>query len=168
MSSTKTLIKNIGKLVLASESPIPFKKGKALSQLPCIESAFLIIEGGKFASFGTDDETPEFHGEIIDANKGIVLPGFIDCHTHLVFAESRELEFIDRIHGLSYQEITSRGGGILNSAKKINETPEDTLYLHAQARLAELIQLGTGAIEIKSGYGLSVEGELKILRVIKN
>lgn len=167
MSSSKILIKNIGKLLLASESPIPFKKGKALSQLPCIESAFLIIEDGKFASFGTVDETPEFHGEIIDADKGIVLPGFIDCHTHLVFAESRELEFIDRIHGLSYQEIAARGGGILNSAKKLAALSEDELFDRSALRLNEVMKKGTVAIEIKSGYGLNTENELKILRVIQ-
>jgi imidazolonepropionase len=167
MSSKKILIKNIGKLVLASDSAIPFKKGKTLAQIPCIDSAFLIIEDGTFSSFGHVDQTPEFHGEIIDANNGIVLPGFIDCHTHLVFAESREQEFVDRINGLSYQEIAAKGGGILNSAKKLAALSEDNLFERSAVRLYDVMKNGTAAIEIKSGYGLNTENELKILKVIQ-
>lgn len=144
-------------------------RGHALAELPTLENAFLKIKDGYIEDYGSMHtlEEEDFKQEIYDAKQSSILPCWCDSHTHLVFATTRENEFIDKIKGMSYAEIAAKGGGILNSAKKINETPEDTLYLHAQARLAELIQLGTGAIEIKSGYGLSVEGELKILRVIK-
>jgi imidazolonepropionase len=167
MSSSQTLITNIGKLILASNIPIPFKKGIELSQLPIIDSAYLILNGEKINSFGKMDEAPAFTGNVIDAKGGYVLPAFIDCHTHLVFADWRAHEFIDRMKGLSYQEIAARGGGILNSAKKIAGITEDELYDRSAERLTEAIHAGTGAIEIKSGYGLSTENELKILRVIK-
>ncbi|MCC6516186.1 MAG: imidazolonepropionase [Chitinophagales bacterium] len=144
-------------------------RGHALAELPTLENAFLKIKDGYIEDYGSMHtlEEEDFKQEIYDAKQSSILPCWCDSHTHLVFATTRENEFIDKIKGLSYAEIAAKGGGILNSAKKINETPEDTLYLDAQARLAELIQLGTGAIEIKSGYGLSIEGELKILRVIK-
>ncbi|MFN8262527.1 MAG: imidazolonepropionase [Chitinophagales bacterium] len=144
-------------------------RGHALAELPTLENAFLKIKDGYIEDYGSMHtlEEEDFKQEIYDAKQSSILPCWCDSHTHLVFAATRENEFIDKIKGMSYAEIAAKGGGILNSAKKINETPEEALYLDTQTRLAELIQLGTGAIEIKSGYGLSVEGELKILRVIK-
>lgn len=144
-------------------------RGHALAELPTVENAFLKIKDGLIEDYGSMHtlEEEDFKQEIYDAKQSSILPCWCDSHTHLVFAATRENEFIDKIKGMSYAEIAAKGGGILNSAKKINETPAEALYLDAQARLAELIQLGTGAIEIKSGYGLSVEGELKMLRVIK-
>jgi len=144
-------------------------RGNELSYLPILEDAFLTIKDNKIEDFGLMSELNEddFKQDIYDAKQATVLPTWCDSHTHLVFAASRENEFIDKIKGLSYAEIAAKGGGILNSAIKLNETPEDVLLELAQIRLNELIQLGTGAIEIKSGYGLSVEGELKMLRVIQ-
>ena len=145
-------------------------RGKELNNLPCIENAYLIIEDGLIAGYGKMDKLPwkeEGKHNIIDASGQMILPAWCDSHTHLVFASSREQEFIDKINGISYAEIASRGGGILNSAKKIAEISELDLLRTAWARLQEIILLGTGAVEIKSGYGLTVESELKILRVIK-
>jgi imidazolonepropionase len=146
-------------------------RGAALRNLPIINNAFLIIEDGIITSYGNmkDDTTldKDFE-EISDLSGQMVLPCWCDSHTHLVFAASREDEFVDKINGLSYAEIAARGGGILNSAQKISDASETSLLKLALNRLHELMQLGTGAIEIKSGYGLSVEGELKMLRVIKN
>ena len=145
-------------------------RGKELNNLPCIENAYLIIEDGLIAGYGKMDKLPweeEGKHNIIDASGQMILPAWCDSHTHLVFASSREQEFIDKINGISYAEIASKGGGILNSAKKIAETSELDLLRTAWARLQEIILLGTGAVEIKSGYGLTVESELKILRVIK-
>jgi imidazolonepropionase len=139
--------------------------------LNTIDNAYIEIENGKISNFGNMDQwngiTDWNSTTIIDAEEGLVLPTFCDSHTHLVFAESRESEFNDRINGLSYQQIAKNGGGILNSAKKIHQIDEEILYKRSLKRLNKLIKLGTGAIEIKSGYGLSVESELKILRVIK-
>jgi len=167
MDSRSLLIRNIKQLVGVSNTVPALKKGKELNQLDCLDQAYLLIEHGKIKSFGPDQNVPEFSGEILDAKNGLVLPSFIDCHTHLVFAAWREQEFIDRIHGLSYQEIAAKGGGILNSARKLGLLTEDELYSSAAQRLQIAIQNGTGAIEIKSGYGLDLENELKILRVIK-
>ena len=140
-------------------------RGKYLSNLPVIENAFLIIEDDEIAAFG---KMEDFKGERHDVPENtIVLPAWCDSHTHIVFAGSREGEFIDKLKGLSYAEIAAKGGGILNSADKLNETSEDELFNQAWKRLAELSHLGTGAIEIKSGYGLSLQGEIKMLRVIK-
>lgn len=165
----KTLITNIKQLVNVREGS-KLLRGKELSVLPCIENAFLLIEDGVIVSYGEEQElgpTKEITGKIIDACGGFILPCWCDSHTHLVFAASREEEFVDKIKGMSYAEIAAKGGGILNSAKKISETDELDLLRSAWWRLQEVIKLGTGAIEIKSGYGLSVEGELKMLRVIK-
>ncbi|MBK7359910.1 MAG: imidazolonepropionase [Saprospiraceae bacterium] len=167
MDSSSLLIRNIKQLVGVSNTALALKKGKELNKLDCLDHAYLLIEHGKIKSFGPDQNAPEFSGEILDAKNGLVLPSFIDCHTHLVFAAWREQEFTDRIHGLSYQEIAAKGGGILNSARKLGLLSEDELYSHAAQRLQVAIQSGTGAIEIKSGYGLDLENELKILRVIK-
>lgn len=144
-----------------------FIRGHELSILPCVQNAYVIVEDGVIADFGKMEDLRfvEERNEV-PANT-IVLPCWCDSHTHLVFAGSREEEFIDKIKGLSYAEIAARGGGILNSAKKLNETSEDELFNAAWKRLEEVSHLGTGAIEIKSGYGLSVDGELKMLRVIK-
>jgi imidazolonepropionase len=160
---------NIAKLVnTRSESLL--LRGRELSHLPCIDNAFLIIENDRIARFGKMDDfsfrSSDFT-EIGDVKGRMILPGWCDSHTHIVFAGSREGEFVDKINGLGYAEIAEKGGGILNSAKKLSETSEDELYKQSAKRLKEVIQLGTTAIEIKSGYGLSVEGELKMLRVIR-
>jgi len=141
-------------------------RGEELAILPVIENAYLIIEDGIIAEYGKMKDAPKVSPTGGDL-EGAVLPAWCDSHTHLVFAGSRENEFVDKIKGLSYAEIAAKGGGILNSAKKLNETSEDELFNQAWKRLEEVSRLGTGAIEIKSGYGLSVEGELKMLRVIK-
>lgn len=167
MDATSLLIRNIKQLVGVSTKLPAIKKGKDLNQLECLNDAYLLIEHGKIKSFGLDQHAPEFSGEVLDAKAGLVLPSFVDCHTHLVFAEWREQEFTDRIHGLTYQEIAAKGGGILNSARKLGLLSEDELYTRSAQRLQRAIQTGTGAIEIKSGYGLDFENELKILRVIK-
>ncbi len=140
-----------------------------MSHLPCIEDAFLIINDlGRIDAFGSMDKCPTASfEEVVDATGRYVLPCWCDSHTHLVFAGSREGEFVDRIHGLSYQEIAQRGGGILNSAKKLQETSESHLLEMAESRLKEIQTFGTSAVEIKSGYGLTPESELKILRVIR-
>jgi imidazolonepropionase len=165
---TRTEIINI-KLLVNTRTENKLLRGKELSHLPCIENAFVIIENGIITDYGSMDAywTEAGNENIVDASGQMVLPCWCDSHTHLVFAASREEEFIDKIKGLSYAEIAAKGGGILNSAKKIADTSELDLLRTAWARLQEIIHLGTGAVEIKSGYGLSVEGELKMLRVIK-
>lgn len=135
-----------------------------------IDDAWLLVEDGRFAAFGAvADGMPALDDtvEVIDAEGGMVLPSWCDSHTHIVFAGSREREFVDKINGLSYEEIARRGGGILNSADLLHNTSEDELFRQAMQRLDEVIRKGTGCIEIKSGYGLSLEDELKMLRVIK-
>ncbi|MBK9981634.1 MAG: imidazolonepropionase [Saprospiraceae bacterium] len=143
-------------------------KGIEMSNLPSLPNAYLLIEEGKIKSYGPDTECPfERADQIIDCSGKIVLPSFCDSHTHLVFAAWRANEFVDRIKGMTYEEIANKGGGILNSALKLQEVDEDILFEEAKERLSEVISLGTGAIEIKSGYGLTVESELKMLRVIR-
>lgn len=164
-----TLIQNI-KTLAGVRNETNLLRGKDLSHLPCIQQAYLIIEDGIIAGFGeTKDLQFPASGfqNSIDATSQFILPAWCDSHTHLVFAASREDEFVDKLKGLSYAEIAARGGGILNSAAKLNAMHEDELFNHAWKRLEEINKLGTGAVEIKSGYGLSVEGELKMLRVIK-
>jgi imidazolonepropionase len=164
----QTLIINIKELLQVRETPIDKVSGSDMAVLPSIKNAFLLIEDDTIAAFGSMDNCPKLHPEnTIDATGKIVLPSWCDSHTHLVYAGNREQEFVDRIKGLSYEEIANRGGGILNSAKRLNETSEAEIYQQSKKRLEEVIQQGTGAIEIKSGYGLTVEGELKMLRVIK-
>lgn len=169
MSSTCIII-NIQQLVNVREQS-QLLSGVALAELPCIENAFLLIEDGLIADYGAMYElelkVPKLPKHVIDAEDKFVLPAWCDSHTHLVFAASRENEFIDKLKGLSYAEIAEKGGGILNSAQKLNDASEDELFNQAWKRLEEVSKLGTGAIEIKSGYGLTVEGELKMLRVIK-
>ncbi|MGC4034939.1 MAG: imidazolonepropionase [Chitinophagaceae bacterium] len=163
------IITNIGQLVGAGKQR-QLLRGNELSILPVIENAWLLIEDGMIAAFGSMEKQglpPHSSEDKMDANGAFVLPCWCDSHTHLVFAESRENEFIDKIKGLSYAEIAARGGGILNSAKKVNDYSEDQLFNLAWKKLEEISKTGTGAVEIKSGYGLSVEGELKMLRVIK-
>jgi imidazolonepropionase len=161
------LIKNIKTLVGVENSPSEIRKGKDLAVLPTIEDAFLLIENDRILDFGSMEHSPERADQTIDATHKMVFPTWCDSHTHLVFAGSRETEFRDRIKGLSYEEIAERGGGILNSAKRLQNTSEEALIEQALGRLEEVRGYGTGAIEIKSGYGLTVESELKILRVIR-
>lgn len=166
----RILIKNIKGLVGATETPKPFLRGADLNDLPIIENAFLAIEDGRIAHYGPMETWGGILDwrdlEIIDAEGRFVLPAWCDSHTHLVFAASRELEFEDRIRGLSYEEIANRGGGILNSASRLADMSEDDLYEQALTRLDKAMLSGTGAIEIKSGYGLSTEAEIKMLSVI--
>jgi len=159
------LIENIRCLVNTREDS-RLLRGKELAGLPCIENAFLLIEDGIIADYGPVSEKP-VTGDSIDAAGQFVLPAWCDSHTHLVFAASREEEFVYKIKGMTYAEIAAKGGGILNSARRLNDAPEADLLRMARERLHQVIQLGTGAIEIKSGYGLTVEGELKMLRVIQ-
>ncbi|MDI3319020.1 imidazolonepropionase [Pinibacter soli] len=160
------VIRNIAQLVGVREESI-LLRGDALRELPTIENAYLIIEDGIIADYGKMSDLQTSSANTIDANGAFVLPAWCDSHTHIVFAGSRETEFVDKINGLSYAEIAAKGGGILNSANKLSHTSEEELFAQAWKRLEELSKLGTGAIEIKSGYGLSVDAELKMLRVIK-
>ena len=167
---SKITIQNIKELVGISHSGILLKKGSEMNQLSTIQNAFVIIENGLIKSFGemTDLTSAENdNSTVIDAKNKLVFPSWCDSHTHLVFAAPRDEEFVDRINGLTYEEIALKGGGILNSAEKLQETSEDDLYDSAMIRIHEIIKLGTGAVEIKSGYGLTAEAELKMLRVIK-
>ena len=164
----QTLLINIKELLQVRETSVDCVSGVAMAVLPSIQNAFLLIENDHIKDFGSMNDCPQINPEkIIDANEKIVMPAWCDSHTHLVYAGNREQEFVDRINGLSYEEIANRGGGILNSAKKLHETSEEEIYNQSKVRLEEVMQLGTGAIEIKSGYGLSVEGEIKMLRVIR-
>jgi len=170
----KLLVKNIKRLVQVEEEPRKWVAGADMAELNCIDNAFLLIDEGKIEDFGTMASMPDFDEmedadvmQEIDATGRMVFPSFCDSHTHLVYAGSREIEYTDKIKGLSYEEIAERGGGILNSAKRMHEATEDELYESAMERLHEIIGMGTGAVEIKSGYGLTVEDELKMLRVIK-
>lgn len=163
-----TLITNIKELLQIRETHISKVSGAQMAILPTIKNAFLILKDNLIADFGSMENLAEIKAdEIIDATGRIVLPTWCDSHTHIVYAGNREQEFVDRINGFSYEEIANRGGGILNSAKKLNETSEEEIYDQSRVRLEEVMHLGTGAIEIKSGYGLTIEGELKMLRVIK-
>ena len=167
----KIVIKNIAELVQTESTPKKWVAGADMKNISTIKDAFVEIENGIITGFGSMDNWSGIDNwsntEIIDAEGGMIFPTFCDSHTHLVFAASREEEFVDRIKGLSYQEIAKKGGGILNSAEKLQNATEDELFESALARLNEVIKMGTGAIEIKSGYGLTLESELKILRVIK-
>lgn len=164
----KTLIKNIGQIAGIVEEGILRKEGAAMSETGTLDSAWLLIDNERIADFGPMDALHSDEGcEIIDAEGSMVLPAFCDSHTHIVFAGTREQEFLDKIEGLSYAEIAAHGGGILNSADLLHRTSEEELYRQAMSRVNEMISKGTGAIEIKSGYGLTTEDELKILRVIR-
>lgn len=163
------LIKNIQSLVNVVEQPDKWVAGEAMSHLNTLDDAWLFIEDGKIKDFGRMDSLKEqdIRGQVLDASGRMVFPSFCDSHTHLVYAGSREIEYGDKIRGLSYEEIARRGGGILNSSRLLHNTPEDSLYEQSLRRIHEIIALGTGAVEIKSGYGLTVEDELKMLRVTK-
>ena len=164
----QTLIINIKELLQVRENTIDKVSGSEMAILPSINNAYLLITNGTIEAFGSMRNCPKINvDKTIDASGKIVLPSWCDSHTHLVYAGNREQEFVDRINGLTYEEIANRGGGILNSAKKLNETSEEEIYNQSKVRLEEIIKQGTGAVEIKSGYGLTVEGELKMLRIIK-
>ncbi len=172
----KILIKNIKELVQVEDEPRKWVAGKDMSRIQTITDAYLLIENELIADFGSMNDIAELEASLdesdedlmeIDVTGRMVFPSFCDSHTHLVYAGSREIEYIDKIKGLSYEEIAKRGGGILNSAKLLQETSEEELAEQAFARLEEIKWLGTGAVEIKSGYGLTTEAELKMLRVIK-
>lgn len=170
----KTLIRNIGQIAGIVEAGVMRKEGVSMSETGTLENAWLLIEDDKIACFGPMSDCPDLPQEsgqdsfdVIDADGGFVLPAFCDSHSHIVFAGTREQEFLDKINGLSYAEIAAHGGGILNSADLLHNTSEDELYRQAMERVNEMIAKGTGAIEIKSGYGLTTQDELKILRVIK-
>lgn len=164
----RTLVKNIKSLLQVEETPRLKVCGADMAHIGHIENAYLIVEDDHIAAYGFMKELSEqrFDKEV-DATGRMVLPSFCDSHTHLVYAGSREIEYIDKIRGLSYDEIAKRGGGILNSAKRVQEASEQQLYDDAMARLEQIIGFGTGAVEIKSGYGMTPEAELKMLRVIR-
>ncbi len=167
----KLLIKNIKGLVQAGEDIPMILRGEEMKSLPIIENAFLALEDGEVISYGKMEDLSGIDDwrelEIIDGEGRFVLPAFCDAHTHTVFARSREEEFVDRINGLSYEEIALKGGGILNSARRLSELSEEELFNAAMQRINRFVSCGTGAIEIKSGYGLSVDAEIKMLRVIQ-
>jgi len=162
------LLTNIKELLQVREQNIAKVSGNEMKKLPTIKNAWLFIEDDKIADFGSMESHPQINADkTIDATGKIVLPTWCDSHTHIVYAGNREQEFADRINGLSYEEVANRGGGILNSAKTLQETSEEEIYAQSAKRLEEVMRLGTGAVEIKSGYGLTEEAELKMLRVIK-
>lgn len=168
---SKILIKNIKGLVQYGENCSAVLRGKEMKELPILENAYLALEDGVIVAYGSMDDwggiTDWRNLEVIDADGKFVMPAFCDSHTHTVFAKTREEEFVDRINGLSYEEIAMKGGGILNSARRLTEMSEDELFDQAKERIDRLMSYGTGALEIKSGYGLSVQAELKMLRVIQ-
>lgn len=167
----KTVIKNINELIQIEKTARKRVNGSEMAQLQTIHDAFVEMENGIITAFGSMNEWTGIEDwnntEIIDADGGMVFPSYCDSHTHLVFAASREGEFVDRIKGLSYEEIAKKGGGILNSARKLQAASEEELLRGALQRANEIMMMGTGAVEIKSGYGLTIEAELKMLRVIK-
>ncbi len=158
---------NIKELIQVRETPIDFLSGKEMNVLPTLKNAFLLVKKGLIADFGLMENCPDIEIKTIDATGKMILPSWCDSHTHIVYAGNREGEFVARIHGRSYKEIADNGGGILNSAKRLQTTSDEDLYQQSKIRLEEIIQLGTGAVEIKSGYGLTKDAELKMLRVIK-
>lgn len=168
---SKILIKNIKSLLQIREADLKYVSGKSMDELPALDNAFLAIEDGEILAFGSMKDWRGIDDwrdlEVIDADGKYVMPSFCDSHTHIVFAKTREGEFEDRIKGLTYEEIAKKGGGILNSAKKLADCSEEELIQSALKRLEEISKTGTGAVEIKSGYGLTVEAEIKMLRVIK-
>lgn len=165
------LIRNIREIIQVEENPKPFVAGADMASLGTVANGWLFISGDRIVDFGPmpvpDSILEASPDEVIEADGRMVFPSFCDSHTHLVYAGSREIEYIDKIRGLSYEEIARRGGGILNSAKRLHDASEEELTLQALDRLNEILMLGTGAVEIKSGYGLTVEDELKMLRVIR-
>jgi imidazolonepropionase len=163
-----TLFINIKELLQVRDIAVTKIAGAAMAILPTIKNAYLLIDDNLIADFGSMDNVPHTKADqTIDATGKMILPSWCDSHTHIVYAGNREQEFVDRINGLTYGEIANRGGGILNSAQKLNEVTEEEIYDQSKERLEEVMRLGTGAVEIKSGYGLTIDGELKMLRVIK-
>jgi imidazolonepropionase len=168
----KLLLENIKELVQVEEVPVQFKSGKQMAELNTIKDAFLIIRDELIQDFGPMSKLKDVYKDDdllieIDCSNRLVYPSYCDSHTHLVFPAPREKEFVDRIQGLSYEEIARRGGGILNSAKLLHDTPDEKLYYSAMNRIFEIIKTGTGAIEIKSGYGLNTKDEIRMLKIIK-
>lgn len=168
----KILLENIKELVQVVEEPILFRAGSDMSTVSTIKNAFLIIRDEVIEEFGRMDQLIDKYMDDdliveIDCSDRLVYPSFVDSHTHIVYSHTREKEFVNRINGFSYEEIARQGGGILNSAKRLHETSEEELYSSAMERIFEVMKMGTGAIEIKSGYGLNTEDELKMLRVIR-
>ncbi len=164
----KLILTNIKELIQVRETSVSKVSGAEMSQLPTLKNAWLLIKDDRIADFGSMPNIPKLEAfKTIDCSGKMVFPAWCDSHSHLVYAGNREQEFVDRINGLSYQEIAERGGGILNSAKTLQQTSEDDLYDQSAERLKEVMRMGTGAIEIKSGYGLTTEAELKMLRVAK-
>lgn len=164
----RTLVKNIKSLVQTEDKKRIAVCGEDMSKLNCIDNAYLIVEGDTIFDFGRMEDLKEENADtVVDAHERFVFPSFCDSHTHLVYAGSREIEYMDKIRGLSYEEIAERGGGILNSAKRLQQASEEELYQDAMQRLEEIIGYGTGAVEIKSGYGLTTAAEIKMLRVIR-
>lgn len=164
----RLLIKNIGKIVGIETAGRLRVCGAEMDRLEALDDAWLLTDAGRIVAFGQMDACGEMAVDrVVDAAGGMLFPSFCDSHTHLVYAGSREQEFLDKINGLSYEEIARRGGGILNSADLLHETSEEELYQQSMARVREIIAMGTGAVEIKSGYGLTTADELKMLRVVR-
>lgn len=163
----RLVLKNIGSLLVTAHEPAPWVAGEEMASVDAVSNAWLVIEHEKIACYGEGEVIPFPDDEVLDCKGGMVMPAFCDSHTHLVYAGSREQEYEDKIRGLSYEEIARRGGGILNSTKLLSKTSEDDLFEQSLPRALEIIQSGTGAVEIKSGYGLNTRDELKMLRVIK-
>ena len=163
----RLFIWNIGTLAGITSPDTCCKYGDEMSEVTCLHQAWLIVEDGMIKEYGTAEKAPQSSDKVIDAEEGFVLPAFCDSHTHLVYADSREKEFVDKINGLSYSEIAARGGGILNSADRLHQLSEEALYQQASNRVKEIIRKGTGAVEIKSGYGLNTADEIKMLHVIR-
>ncbi|MBQ1952746.1 MAG: imidazolonepropionase, partial [Alistipes sp.] len=162
------LIKNIGSIVGIDTAHRERIAGAAMDSLERLDNTYLVAKDGRIADFGSMSELPQIEAdEVLDAEGGMLFPSFCDSHTHLVYTGSREQEFLDKIHGLSYEEIARRGGGILNSADRLHEASEEELYAESVERVHEIMRMGTGLVEIKSGYGLSTEDELKMLRVVR-
>jgi imidazolonepropionase len=163
----RLVLKNIASLLVAEHDPAPRVCGAEMASVNMLKNAWLLIENERIAGYGEGEVIPFPDDEVLDCLGGMVMPAFCDSHTHLVYAGSREQEYEDKIRGLSYEEIALRGGGILNSAKLLSETSEDSLFEQSLPRALEIIRMGTGAVEIKSGYGLNTADELKMLRVVK-
>ena len=162
------LVKTIGTIAGIDESGRTRLAGEEMSRTGTLDNAWLLTDGNRIKEYGTMESLPCEEGHtVIDAKGGWLFPSFCDSHTHIVYAGSRAQEFLDKINGLSYEEIAKRGGGILNSADRLHDTPEEELYRQAMERIDEIVAMGTGLVEIKSGYGLTLEDELKILRVIR-
>lgn len=163
----RLLVKNIGTIVGIDTARRERIAGADMDSMQSVDNAWLTAEDGVITAFGSMDSCPGTEGfDVLDAGGGVLFPSYCDSHTHIVYAGSREQEFVDKIHGLTYEQIAARGGGILNSAERLHNTTEDELYHQAMQRIEEIIAMGTGAVEIKSGYGLTTEDEMKMLRVI--